>query len=136
MQIRRFNARNHGSEKRQDARLPIAREGSAPAEVRILVRDGKPLTPEGKAAAGDEYKQMSDDNTKSLRRIEKIWDSPMGNSRTTRIRFAMWDTLRLAARHVDGDARRTILRLLREDEAQFEKSGHGRAVAYSPKASR
>lgn len=60
-----------------------------------------------------------------LARIEASWASPMANSDTTRVRFAMWATMRYAAKIANGPSRAAIMRAVRRDEALFDRSGLG-----------
>lgn len=53
---------------------------------------------------------------KSLIEIERCWSGPMANDITTRVRFAMWDAMRLAASLAKGECRKRILGVLRNDE--------------------
>lgn len=61
----------------------------------------------------------------SLNYIERCWTGPMANSVQTRVRYAMWDTMRLAARIAGGKARLKVLRELQRDMRLFNKWGEG-----------
>jgi hypothetical protein len=64
----------------------------------------------------------------TLRGIEKNWTAPMANSVETRVRFAMWDAMRIAAGLATGKSRKVILDALHADEALFDESGSKRVV--------
>ena len=64
---------------------------------------------------------------RDLREIERGWTGPMANTITTRVRFAIWDTMRLAATIAGGEAEARILNVLNADMDFFDKYGERRA---------
>jgi hypothetical protein len=63
---------------------------------------------------------------KNLRYIEKVWTGPMANSIDTRVRAAIWDTMRLAASLATGPSKRKIEAELKADMELFDKFGQPR----------
>lgn len=61
-----------------------------------------------------------------LRTIEANWTRSMANSVETRVRFAMWDAMRLAAAIAGGNGGRSIMKALHRDTSLFDESGHER----------
>ena len=51
----------------------------------------------------------------------------MANTVTTRVRFAIWDAMQLAATIAGGRAKARILNVLNADMALFDKYGNKRA---------
>jgi hypothetical protein len=59
--------------------------------------------------------------------IERCWDGPMANDRTTRIRFAVWDAMEFAAKlagRYSKRAKAAILADVKKDQALFSSDGH------------
>ena len=59
----------------------------------------------------------------ALRKIEDNWAGPMANTIETRVRFAMWDAMRLAARLAARGGAPAVLAALKKDQALFDRSG-------------
>lgn len=63
----------------------------------------------------------------ALQGIEEVWSGPMANSLRTRIRFAIWQAMDLAAKMAEKTSKTAASEIKRElgkERSRYDESGH------------